>query len=240
MEKCKYCNQDAKYQLKSGDWCCCKSPNSCPTNRNKNSLKLTEKHKNSPEAWIGKSTGCHGMASKEWRDANPDEAKKAYQKAGETLKNRIKNGEIIPIWKGKHLPVEIREKISQSASGGNCGFIKTKYYKIFCPYENKEVNVQGTWEYKYCKYLNENQINWVRSRKINLRFRYFDGDIKRTYYPDFYLPDENLYVEIKGYFSDNDKLKMEKVREYNKEKNILILQKKRVGRFKYRFTCRNC
>ena len=30
----------------------------------------------------------------------------------------------------------------------------------------------------------------------------------------------------KGYFSDNDKLKMEKVKEYNKEKNILILLKK--------------
>ena len=35
---CDYgCEQEAKYQLKNGKWCCCKSPNSCSINRARNS-----------------------------------------------------------------------------------------------------------------------------------------------------------------------------------------------------------
>lgn len=149
-----------------------------------------------------------------------------HKKAGLTYSERVKSGKIIPTWRGKHLPKEMREKISQSSSGNKSGFIKTKYYKVFCPYENKEVNVQGTWELKYSQYLNEKNINWIRSRKINLRYKYHKEDILRTYYPDFYLPDYNAYIEIKGYFSDNDKIKMMCVQTYNSEKNIQILLKK--------------
>ena len=35
--KCHYCENDAKYQLKNGKWCCKKSANSCPEQRKKNS-----------------------------------------------------------------------------------------------------------------------------------------------------------------------------------------------------------
>jgi len=36
-------------------------------------------------------------------------------------------------------------------------------------------------------------------------------DIQRTYHPDFYLPSLNVYIEVKGYYSENDKQKMRAV-----------------------------
>ena len=43
--ECEYnCGQEGKYLLKNGKNCCNKSPNSCPSNRKKNSIGLTSAH----------------------------------------------------------------------------------------------------------------------------------------------------------------------------------------------------
>lgn len=46
MEKhvCYYCGQEAHYQLNNGKWCCCKSYQSCPELKKKNSRSLKEKN----------------------------------------------------------------------------------------------------------------------------------------------------------------------------------------------------
>ena len=96
---------------------------------------------------------------------------------------------------------------------------------------NEVVKVQGSYEYKYAQYMNDNKINWVRSRKINLKYKLHDDDYTHTYYPDFYLPDVDEYIEIKGFFykSDDsrvdDKRKMDKVIEQNSDKKITLLMK---------------
>lgn len=44
---CEYgCGKKAYYQLKNGKWCCCKSPNSCSKNREKNSIATRNSNKN--------------------------------------------------------------------------------------------------------------------------------------------------------------------------------------------------
>lgn len=45
---------------------------------------------------------------------------------------------------------------------------------------------------------------------------------KRTYTPDFYLPDLNKYLEVKGYFSNIDKDKLNLVITQNKVDLLLI------------------
>lgn len=124
---------------------------------------------------------------------------------------------------GRKLSIKHRENLSKSASVNSNGLVKCKFYKIFNPYLNKEVSVQGTYELKYAKYLNENNIKWNRGKHINLK--YFHLDLNRLYYPDFYLVDENVYIETKGYFFDADKIKMEKVISQNNDKIIKILLK---------------
>lgn len=164
-----------------------------------------------------------------WNKFTDDDIKNIRKKSSDTLSKKIKNGEIISSFKNKHHSKESKEKISLSNSGRNNGCIKTKYFDVFCPYENKNVKVQGTWELKYANHLNENNIRWIRSRKINFRYKIYENDYWHTYYPDFFLIDSKEYVEIKGYWwkSDDgrvdDKRKMEMVKKYNSDKIIIII-----------------
>lgn len=51
-----------------------------------------------------------------------------------------------------------------------------------------------------------------------------DGKV-RSYTPDFYLPKENIYLEIKGYWWGDDKRKMEIVVETYKDTKFVIIEK---------------
>jgi len=68
-------------------------------------------------------------------------------------------------------------------------------------YEYKGIKFHGKWELNYAKYLDEKNTKWERPVE---KFPYFFDEKKRYYTPDFYLPDENLYIEIKGYPTDKD------------------------------------
>ena len=54
--------------------------------------------------------------------------------------------------------------------------------------------------YKWCK---GNNVSVIRNE---LGFEY-TWDKERLYYPDFYLPELDCYVEIKGYQTDRDDCK---------------------------------
>jgi hypothetical protein len=63
-------------------------------------------------------------------------------------------------------------------------------------HEYKGIKLHGMWEVKYAKFLDEQGIKWRRPTE---KFKYsFEG--KDSYYtPDFFLIEQNLYIEIKGY-----------------------------------------
>src|ERR1035437_5374807 len=127
------------------------------------------------------------------------------------------------VLKGRIISKITREKLSKIGYRCKNGHAKTKYYKVFSPYQKKIISVQGTYELKYAEYLNINNINWIRSNKIFINYKRDEFDINRNYFPDFYLPDTNTYIEIKGYFFPKDKEKMKLVQEQNKNKKIIIL-----------------
>jgi hypothetical protein len=64
----------------------------------------------------------------------------------------------------------------------------------------KKVLFRSSWEVKYAKYLTKNHIKWLYESKT------FDLG-NSTYTPDFYLPESDTYVEIKGWWRDNAKKK---------------------------------
>ena len=45
----------------------------------------------------------------------------------------------------------------------------------------------------------------------------------RTYTPDFYLPDQGIYVEVKGYFDKGDRVKMQLIKEQFPDYDIRIV-----------------
>jgi hypothetical protein len=47
-----------------------------------------------------------------------------------------------------------------------------------------------------------------------------------TYTPDFYLPETDTYIEIKGWFREKDKIKMNNFKiKYSQEKIIILMKK---------------
>jgi hypothetical protein len=68
----------------------------------------------------------------------------------------------------------------------------------------KGVDIQGTWELKFVEFLDSKDIKWERNK---VGYKYLFEDKERQYYPDFFLPQYNLYVEVKGYETNKDKAK---------------------------------
>ncbi len=93
----------------------------------------------------------------------------------------------------------------------------SKRFKVNSPLQG-EINLRSSYEYEYYKYLIKNNIKFLYESKT------FDlGDT--TYTPDFYLVNKDLYVEIKGYFRKEAKLKIKKTL-YKYDINFKILFKK--------------
>ena len=221
---CEYgCGQQAKFKTKGGRNICSQSPNKCPANRKKNSQSVKMARAKEPEKWKGY---LRGFASKQWMSKNHEKYNSMHKQSGQTLKQRLQNGELTFHWTGKFHTKQTKQKMSNSANQrANRGWSHCKYFEVFNPTTNEIVKVQGTWQLKYAEYLNQNNISWIRSRKVNLKYRLHQDDYLHTYYPDFYLPDSDQYIEIKGRYQQEHKIKMKKVIQQNNDKIIIMLFK---------------
>ncbi|WP_324716422.1 hypothetical protein U7230_13840 [Carboxydochorda subterranea] len=99
-----------------------------------------------------------------------------------------------------HTP-EVRQRLSQLmhqryasgwvATGGRC-----KKLRCESPYAGS-VTLDGNWELLVARSLDRAGIPWVRNRK-GYPYTGRDGKLHR-YFPDFYLPELDLFLEVKGY-----------------------------------------
>jgi hypothetical protein len=88
-------------------------------------------------------------------------------------------------------------------------------------YESKsagKIKVDGTWELKVAKYLDDMNLDWRRPAE---RFNYINLEGKKSKYkPDFYVNDYSAYLEIKGYETELDRCKWSQFKE-----NLIIWRK---------------
>lgn len=113
---------------------------------------------------------------------------------------------------------EARKQLSIEQSTYNRGG-KSKWYEV------SGQKVQGTWERNVAEKFNELGIKWVRPKLDLAAWPYvLNGKLSR-YTPDFYLPDLNLFLEIKGHWWGDDKNKMKAVIKQHSDKQILIIEK---------------
>ena len=82
--------------------------------------------------------------------------------------------------------------------------------------------MDSTWEVMMANRLNELEVAWIRDPNMKLEYK-TRGGRKRNYIPDFYLPDLDLYIEVKGYWTDAAKHKMKDIIKRNPGK-ICILE----------------
>lgn len=82
----------------------------------------------------------------------------------------------------------------------------------------KEINMRSSWEVIYAKYLDKHNIIWSYESKVfNLG--------NTTYTPDFYLPEKDLYIEIKGWWRKKSKKKFDLFRQLYPKVRIKVLMK---------------
>lgn len=142
--------------------------------------------------------------------------KKNAENLSKILKDKYKRGELV---QHKHSK-EFREKMSELRSL-NPTNIKCKWYDV------NGQNVQGTWERDFIIKCNDCSVECLKITSRSKSLKYIKDGIFRTYTPDFYLPEFDIFIEIKGYWWLNDKEKMKLVFEQNKGLNdkLLIVKK---------------
>jgi hypothetical protein len=80
--------------------------------------------------------------------------------------------------------------------------------------------MRSSWEIEFAQNLDSNNINYDYEPK---RFKLSNGT---SYTPDFYIPSVNLWIEIKGFWTESAKKKFSLfVEEYKNEKIIVIGEK---------------
>lgn len=207
--KCKYCHKTFT-MTKSEKLCHIKW---CDKNPNKNEYfkHLNNLHK-------------ENMGQSAWNKGLTSETNKIIKKRGELIHQKYLNGELIPYFLGKKHTKNTKEKLSIIRSKELENNTNYKHIKLF-PLKNingDEYKCQGTWEYNVAKKLNELGILWIRNNKIN----YIQEGIKRIYNPDFYLPNTDEYIEVKGFFFKTNIEKMNLVNQQHKDKNIIFIDAK--------------
>ncbi len=153
-----------------------------------------------------------------------------------TEERRIKHAEerrLHPSMLGKHHTSETKEKQRLSKIGkknprygkpapDGAGYCKRYYYEsethgILC--------FKGSYEYKYVLYCDKNRISWLYQPKT------FPLSDEMTYTPDFYLPSQDKYIEIKGYLYLEHKIKIEKFLKEYLDLKLEVLYNKDLEKF---------
>lgn len=87
------------------------------------------------------------------------------------------------------------------------------------------VRYNSTWEYEVSKYLNDKNIKWQRSKIKPIPYLW--KNTWHLYFPDFFLPEHNIYLEVKGYETDRDREKWKQA-----DKPILVVKQKEIDLIK--------
>lgn len=117
---------------------------------------------------------------------------------------------------GRVVSESVKQRLSLARSKyleevGNGGYASVRWYDV-CNFKGEWFVVRGLLELDIALLLNQEGRYWVRRTYLN--YVTVAGCV-RTYTPDFYLPDEDLYIEAKGFFSDLDRYKLQAVCELN-------------------------
>ena len=160
---------------------------------------------NHPRGFLGKKHNENtkikmGIASKEyWDKLTDDEIIEMKNKANKT---KIKNYKIVN-------PYGSNCKTYSKGKSGIRNDLNNQYFR-------------SSWEANFARYLNYLNIEW----KYEIKRFIFKEEIRGclSYTPDFYLPKYDIWVEIKGWMTNNAILRLNNFKTYYPEEfNKLIL-----------------
>lgn len=100
----------------------------------------------------------------------------------EETKRKITNS-LLALYQSDNPPVTVHQTISS-----NYRHLQGKVYGLF---------YRSSYEKKFIEYCVENSIKIESASNQEFRIPYYFDDKRKWYYPDFYLPDYDVVVEIK-------------------------------------------
>ena len=140
-----------------------------------------------PNQWTkAKETGVPYTISDETRRKLSESSTRVNNERWSSEENRKKQSESMK---------KAVEKYPESYTSSNRG--RTKQIIV------DGIKFQGKWELEFYQFCKDNNIQIERS---NEWFEY-EWNGTRKYFPDFYLVEKDMYVEVKGYETDRDRAK---------------------------------
>ena len=180
--KCSYCGKICKnsMSLKQHEIRCSKNPNRILNNSKKGTIP--------------------------WNKGKTKETDPRIKKYAETHKQHFKEGLISAYWTGKtkETSKEMQDLSSKSSKTISSKVKEGQWHNSFSKSKTiiyNGVKLYGTWEVKFAKFLDNHNIVWGRP---NNRFEYKFKEKVHYYTPDFYLPEYDHYIEIKGCPTEKD------------------------------------
>ena len=241
---CSYgCGKEAKYEFKNGMSCCSKSTNQCPIIIEKNKIKHPKSGnpwKNRKHPMQGRKNPHKGIYKYNWKKVQEyyNEGytiRECYKKFGisrgavtkaclrgdlktrnlsDAMKISVSKGRV-SIATSKGWNKKLRKRLSIVAKRKKLGGKRNSY----C-FNYNGIILDSSYELRIAKLFDKQKIYWIRPKYLI----WLDSNRKsHRYYPDFYLPIYDLYLDSKNdYLIKIDKEKIKKVIEYNYI-NIMIV-----------------
>ncbi len=97
------------------------------------------------------------------------------------------------------------------------------------------MKLQGTWEVAFARWMDTNRIDY-KAHRGRIPFIGSDGT-EHSYYPDFYIPQSRMYVDVKGAFWDSEQAeKIDLIRKSNPKLNLFIANKEIFKEFRINYS----
>lgn len=154
-----------------------------------------------------------------WNKGLTKETNKILEKASQTFIQHIKDGTYKPI--GHPHTEERKQKMRELAIKRHLGGWHTSK-----TIEYKGIKLDSTYELNVAKNLDENQIKWERPKYLLWKDQ---NGLEHRYYPDFYLPEYNVYLDPKNDYLINNESKRygitdtEKIKIVEQQNNVKII-----------------
>lgn len=159
-----------------------------------NQLKERIKKNGHPRGMLGKTHSqeyrkeLSERVKRDWENRSEKEIKLIMVKSNKT---KIKNGTL-----NSH---KNRSNPYSYAKGGKRKDLKDVYFR-------------SAWEANVARVMNHKLITWEYEPKQFIFEGIYEGAI--SYTPDFYLPSQDKWVEVKGWMDNKSKLKLERFKQY--------------------------
>lgn len=168
--------------------------------------------------WANQIADTQRNSGKMLGDANPMRRSDVASKMSKTRREKVtSNPEYLK---------QSSERMCKAWTSGKYDDVRTgrcKWFTHTLP-DGQSVKLQGTWEVVLARHLDSLKIAYdAHSGRIS----YVDREgTNRSYYPDFYVPSVDCYLDVKGdYFDSLQKSKFDDIRLSNPDMKLIIVNR---------------